>query len=113
MVLTGQHSGRRDCYADQASYADLRTESALILPSKLPNDLAKVIRVLLNDPARLLQASWLGLGLGLIGIGGVVRGRALNLDRQQPIELNQRTYRSSSLSKQSRSSSGGTVYPSS
>src|SRR6266702_2274449 len=64
--------------------------------------ISNVIRVLANDSARLLQASC--LGLGLIGFRRLVHGRALNLDRRQPIELNQRTYRFSSLSKQSRSS---------
>ncbi|MDH2348570.1 hypothetical protein [Bradyrhizobium sp. SSUT77] len=62
----------------------LNTEAVLIhLPKELPDDLSKVIRVLLNDPARLLHARW--LGLGLIGFSRLVHGRALNLDRGNPL----------------------------
>lgn len=53
-----------------------KIESASIqLLTELPDDLAKVICVLLNDPTCLLQARW--LGLGLIGLGGLGHGQSL------------------------------------
>jgi hypothetical protein len=55
---------------------------------------SKVIRIILNDPARLLQASWLGLGFGWLGlgIGRLVHGRGLEPRSPAILDLSQRTF---------------------